>query len=140
MRVALIGIRGLPAHYGGSETAAQEIYPRLAARGHAAVVYCRRHSVDPDQQWFEGVRTVVLPSVNTKSLDTITATFLALLDVIVHDRADIIHIHGIGNAVLFPLFRVCGKRVVTAVAGMGWTPRSTSCLLAGSFRRRVCTI
>jgi glycosyltransferase involved in cell wall biosynthesis len=121
VRVALIGIRGLPAQYGGSETAAQEIYPRLAARGHAAVVYCRRHSVDPAQQWYEGVRTVVLPSVNTKALDTITATFLALLDVVVHDRADIIHIHGIGNAVLFPLFRACGKRVVTAVDGMDWT-------------------
>ena len=83
VRVALIGIRGLPAQYGGSETAAQEIYPRLAARGHAAVVYCRRHSVDPAQRWYEGVRTVVLPSVNTKALDTITATFLALFDVVV---------------------------------------------------------
>ena len=49
VRVALIGIRGLPAQYGGSETAAEEIYPRLAARGHHTVVYCRRHSVDPAQ-------------------------------------------------------------------------------------------
>jgi len=121
VRVALVGIRGLPAHYGGSETAAQEVYPRLAARGHHAVVYCRRHMVDPAQEWHEGVRTVVLPSVNTKALDTITASFLALLDVAVHDRADIIHIHGIGNAILFPLFRACGKRVVTAVDGMDWT-------------------
>ncbi len=121
LRVALIGTRGLPAQYGGSETAAREIYPRLAARGHTAVVYGRRHSVDPSQEWYEGVRTVVLPSVNTKALDTITATFLALLDVVVNDRADIIHIHGIGNALLFPLFRVCGKRVVTAVDGMDWT-------------------
>jgi glycosyltransferase involved in cell wall biosynthesis len=121
VRVALIGIRGLPAQCGGSETAAQELYPRLAARGHTAVVYCRRHSVEPAQKWYEGVRTVVLPSVNTKALDTITASFLALLDVVANDRADIIHIHGIGNAVLFPLFRVCGKRVVTAVDGMDWT-------------------
>ena len=121
VRVALIGIRGLPAQYGGSETAAQEIYPRLAARGHDAVVYCRRHSVDPAQRWYEGVRTVVLPSVNTKALDTITASFLALLDVAVNDRADIVHIHGIGNAALFPLFRLFGKRVVTGVDGMDWT-------------------
>ena len=71
--------------------------------------------------WYEGVRTVVLPSVNTKALDTITATFLALLDVVANDRADIIHVHGIGNAVLFPLFRLFGKRVVTAVDGMDWT-------------------
>ncbi len=121
VRVALVGTRGLPAEYGGSETAAQEIYPRLAARGHRAVVYCRRHSVNPSQEWYQGVRTVVLPSVNTKALDTITATFLALLDVVAHDRADIIHVHGIGNAALFPFFRLFGKRVVTAVDGMDWT-------------------
>src|SRR5665647_470296 len=121
MRVALIGIRGLPAHYGGSETAAQEIYPRLAARGHAAVVYCRRHSVDPDQEWFEGVRTVVLPSLNTKALDTISHSFLSMLDVVARNRADVIHFNGIGNAVLFPLFRLFGKRVVAGVDGMDWT-------------------
>jgi len=121
VRVALVGIRGLPAKYGGSETAAAEIYPRLAARGHDAVVYCRRHMVDPSQRWYAGVRTVVLPSVNTKALDTITASFLALLDMVVNDRADIVHVHGIGNAILFPLFRLFGKRVVTAVDGMDWT-------------------
>lgn len=121
VRVALVGIRGLPAAYGGSETAAAEIYPRLAARGHHAVVYGRRHMMDPEQEWYHGVRTVVLPSVNTKALDTITASFLALLDVVANDRADIIHVHGIGNAMLFPLFRLFGKRVVTAVDGMDWT-------------------
>ena len=116
-----MGIRGIPAHYGGSETAAEEIYPRLAARGHDAVVYCRRHMVDPKQQWHKGVRTVVLPSLNTKSLDTMSASVLALLDVVMNDRADIVHVHGIGNALLFPLFRIFGKRVVTAVDGMDWT-------------------
>ena len=121
VRVALVGIRGLPAEYGGSETAAAEIYPRLAARGHDVVVYCRRHKVDPRQRWYDGVRTVVLPSVNTKALDTITASFLALIDLIINDRADIVHVHGIGNAILFPLFRLFGKRVVTAVDGMDWT-------------------
>ena len=121
VRVALIGSRGLPAQYGGSETAAQEIYQRLAVRGHVAVVYCRRHSVDPSQGWYEGVRTVVLPSVNTKALDTITASFLALLDVVARNRADVIHFNGIGNAVLFPLFRLFGKEVVAGVDGMDWT-------------------
>jgi len=76
--------------------------------------------VDPSQRWYEGVRTVVLPSVNTKSLDTITATFSALLDLAVTNRADIVHVHGIGNAVLFPLFRLLGKRVVVGVDGMDW--------------------
>lgn len=121
LRVALVGIRGLPARYGGSETAAAEIYPRLADRGHDAVVYSRRHMVDPSQRWYKGVRTVVLPSINTKALDTITASSLALLHIVIKDTADVVHVHGIGNAILFPLFRLAGKRVVTAVDGMDWT-------------------
>jgi glycosyltransferase involved in cell wall biosynthesis len=120
LRVAMLGMRGIPARYGGAETAAAEIYPRLAARGHEAVVYCRRHKVDPGQKWFRGVRTVVLPSIHTKSLDTITASILGLFDVVIHNRADIVHFIGIGNAMLFPWFRLFGKTVVVIVDGMDW--------------------
>ena len=41
MRIALLGTRGVPARYGGFETAAEEIGRRLAERGHEVVVYCR---------------------------------------------------------------------------------------------------
>ena len=81
---------------------------------------------------------MVLPSVHTKSLDTITATFLALVDVVAHDRADIIHIHGIGNAMLFPFFRACGKRVVTAVDGMDWTRAKWNRLERAYLRLALC--
>ena len=119
--MAYVGIRGLPAQYGGAETAAREIYPRLAARGHQTVVYCRRHSVDPRQKWYQGVRTVVLPSLDTKALDTISASLLALADLVVHDRADLVHAQSVGLAVLFPLFRAFGRRVVVMIDGMDWT-------------------
>lgn len=121
LRVALVGTRGVTAKYGGSETAAEQVYPRLAARGHEAVVYCRRHMVDPHMRWWNGVRTIVLPSVNTKALDTMSHSFLAWMDMWLNDRADIAHVHGIGNAALFPLFRMTGKRVVGCVDGMDWT-------------------
>ena len=120
MRIALLGTRGIPANYGGSETAAEEIYSRLAAWGHDVVVYCRIHKVDPAQKWYKGVRTVVLPSINTKALDTISHSFLAILDVLFHNRADIVHFHGIGNAILFPLLRVFHKKVVVGVGPMDW--------------------
>jgi len=120
MRIALLGTRGIPANYGGSETAAEEIYSRLAAWGHNVVVYCRKHKVDPSQEWYKGIRTVVLPSINTKSLDTISHSFFSVLDVVVHNRADIVHFHGIGNAMLFLILRLFGKRVVVGVDGMDW--------------------
>ena len=41
MRIAMLGTRGVPARYGGFETAVEEVGQRLADRGHRVVVYCR---------------------------------------------------------------------------------------------------
>lgn len=120
MRIALIGTRGVPARYGGSETAAEEIYSRLAQRGHETVVYCRRNRVDPKQKSYRGIRTVVLPSINTKALDTLSHSFLSICDLVLHKRADIVQFHGIGNSILFPLVRLSGRKVVAAVDGQDW--------------------
>src|SRR3712207_8474131 len=37
----MVGTRGVPARYGGFETAVEEIGRRLADAGHRVVVYCR---------------------------------------------------------------------------------------------------
>ena len=120
MRIALMGIRGIPARYGGSETAAEQIYTRLSER-HQVIIYCRRHSVNHKQKYYKGIQTIVLPSINTKSLDTITHSFISVLDVISKNRADIVHFHGIGNAIFSPLLRLFGKKVVVGIDGMDWT-------------------
>ena len=41
LRIALVGTRGVPAHYGGFETCVEEVGRRLAERGHLVTVYCR---------------------------------------------------------------------------------------------------
>ena len=56
MKIAIIGSRGIPAHYGGFETFAQELAPRLVTLGHEVTVYCRRgYTGDPPPDSFEGV-------------------------------------------------------------------------------------
>ena len=42
MKIAILGTRGIPARYGGFETLAEQLATRLAARGHAVTVYCRK--------------------------------------------------------------------------------------------------
>ncbi|MGZ5493892.1 MAG: glycosyltransferase, partial [Thermoanaerobaculia bacterium] len=44
MRIAILGTRGVPPSYGGFETFAAELGPRLVQRGHEVTVYCRSHS------------------------------------------------------------------------------------------------
>jgi len=41
MRIAILGTRGIPAHYGGFETFAEELSTRLVLGGHQVTVYCR---------------------------------------------------------------------------------------------------
>jgi hypothetical protein len=40
LKIALLGTRGVPAQYGGFETAVEEIGARLVQRGHDVTVYC----------------------------------------------------------------------------------------------------
>lgn len=80
MHIALMGTRGVPARYGGFETAAEEIGSGLAARGHAVTVYCR----DPADRTshYRGMARVTLPAVRTRTLETLSHGGLSALDVL----------------------------------------------------------
>ena len=63
LRIAMIGTRGVPARYGGFETAIEEVGRRLADRGHQVLVYCRNPEPDtPLPSTYLGMRLVELPS------------------------------------------------------------------------------
>jgi hypothetical protein len=48
-RIAVIGSRGVSAIYGGFETSARELTPRLVERRHDVTVYCRAGSTDAER-------------------------------------------------------------------------------------------
>ncbi len=66
MRIAMIGTRGVPARYGGFETAVEEIGRRLVARGHQVTVYCRSSDADRPSDHL-GMRLVHLPAARRKT-------------------------------------------------------------------------
>jgi len=117
-----MGLRSVPARYGGSETAVEEIGSRLVQRGHQVTVYCRKHNdYAPGQVSYKGMRRVVLPSINTLNLDLLSHTFLCFFHMI-GERFDVVHFHGVGNALLFPLFKLTsrGARSLLIVDGPDW--------------------
>jgi glycosyltransferase involved in cell wall biosynthesis len=121
MRVAVSGIRGVPANYGGSETAVEEIGERLVKHGEDVIVYCRSHNSTVDARTYKGMRRVTLPSVNTFQLDTISHSVLAALHVRLRNSADVVHFHGLGNGLVLPLLWGSGKRTVVTIDGPDWT-------------------
>ncbi len=121
IRVAMLGSRGIPARYGGSETAIEEIGWRLAQQGHRILVYCRRHNSRTEDREYRGMERIVLPSVHRKNWDTPSHTVFALLDLMLHRRdVDIVHFHGVGNSIFLPFLKFTGWKTVVTVDGPDW--------------------
>ena len=119
MRIAMIGIKAIPAKYGGFETAVDEISRGLVKAGHSVVVYNRAGMSDHPGRFYEEVELVTLPTVSTKNLSTICHVLLSTLHV-VFQRVDVVHYFTTG-ATLFALVpRLLGKKVVCSVDGTDW--------------------
>jgi len=114
--IAFLGSRGVPARYSGFEVVVEELGKRLAARGHEVTVYNRLPRLGPTQQNWEGMRIIGLPTIPTKSLDTIVHTTLSMLDAM-RRNYDIIYLCGVGNAILGQFARWRGMKVIINVDG-----------------------
>ncbi len=120
LRIAMVGTRGVPARYGGFETAVEEIGARLAADGHRVTVYCRRDG-EHHGKTHRGMRRVELPALRRRSLETLSHTLLSLLHLLTRRRApDVVLLFNAANAPLLPLLRLRRVPVATHVDGLEW--------------------
>ncbi|OUN73031.1 glycosyltransferase family 4 protein [Barnesiella sp. An55] len=113
MKIVVAGTRGIPNIQGGVETHCEELYPRLAAMGHDVTVVRRSCYVTPQNklQSYKGVRLKDIYAPRKKSIEAIVHTFLAILYAR-RVKADVLHIHAIGPALLTPFARLLGLKVV----------------------------
>ncbi len=121
MRIALVGTRGVPATYGGFETAVEEVGRRLAARGHVVTVYCRRQKNErnaPDS--YLGMKLVHLPALRSKALETLSNTALAATHLAATSRQQVAVVFNAANAPFLPIFRLRGVPTATHVDGLEW--------------------
>jgi len=105
MKIYFIGQKGIPATIGGVEHYVDSAATRLAAQGHEVFVYTRWSYSNRKRRTYKGVNLINLPSIPTKNLDTITHTFLAVLDVL-RRRADVVHFHSIGPSLLLWIVKI----------------------------------
>jgi len=119
MKIALIGTRGIPAHYGGFETVAEELSQRLVKKGHEVWVYGRSGYYEKKLKEYGGVKLVYLPELKIKALDTLSHTFLSLLHALPKNY-DIILVFNYANSPLLMLPKLMGKNVILHVDGLEW--------------------
>ncbi len=120
MRIAMIGTRGVPAAYGGFETAVEEIGSRLAARGNDVTVYTRPDDRATAPREFKGMQLVPLPAVHSKALETLTHTGLSVGHVVGRNRPDAAFLFNAANALYLPALRARHIPVATHVDGLEW--------------------
>ena len=119
LTIALVGTRGVPARYGGFETAVEEVGRRLADRGHRVVVYCRSAPETDRPREYLGMQLVHLPALRQRSLETLSHTGLSVLHLLRH-RVDAAILFNAANAPWLPLVRAARIPVATHVDGLEW--------------------
>ncbi len=117
MKIAIMGIRGIPASYGGFETLAEELAPRIVKKGHAVTVYGRSSIIKYKSEYYKGVMLKILPTISHKYLDTVFHTFLCILHSL-FKKYDVVLICNAANSVFSFIPRLTGKKVVVNVDGI----------------------
>lgn len=148
MKIFVTGTRGIPDIPGGVEKHCQELFPRVAARGHEVLLATRSSYVTRRVSEWRGVKLVNCFAPRTKSFEAIVHTFISLLKALSHSP-DVVHIHA-APMLLTPLARLMGFKVVVTIHGpeynrKKWGPVAKCVLrlgekLAGLFANEVIVI
>jgi len=124
LRIAAFGFRSLPPRAGaaGADKFALELLPRLAARGHKVVGYTRVYPGEPMPAIceFKGVQVIPLRTFRRSGLEALWHSAQATWDIIVHNRADIVHIQNGGNSPFALVLRLFGKKTFLSEDGNEW--------------------
>jgi glycosyltransferase involved in cell wall biosynthesis len=134
LRVAMIGLRGIPATHGGVERAVEGLSTRLVERGHEVTVYARRSYAHSRLSEYRGVRLRYLPDINTKHLEAASHTAISLADVLRRDDHDLVHVHATGPALFSFLPRLRSRPCVVTVQGFDWRREKWGALARAALR------
>jgi glycosyltransferase involved in cell wall biosynthesis len=113
----MIGTRGMPARYGGFETAVEQVSRRLAVRGHSVVVYCRND--EQTMRYHLGVELINLPALRFKQTETLSHTALSVAHVSIRG-CDVAIMFNAANAPLLPWLRRRGIPAALHLDGVEW--------------------
>lgn len=123
MKIAMIGTRGIPPNYGGTETYVEQLTLQLAKHGDEILVY--GGALGNDQALLEkaasyppNIRRIEIPSFAGKHSDNFIRSLLATLHVCFQREVEIVQFNNIGPAVFAFLPRLFGKKVVGAIRAM----------------------
>jgi len=131
MKIFVTGTRGIPDIPGGAEKHCEELFPRIAARGHEVLLCTRSCYVTKKMDEWRGIRLINCFAPRRKSFEAIVHIFIALLKARWHSP-DVVHINAIRPSLLTPFARLMRLRVVVTNHGpdydrQKWVEWQSSC-------------
>lgn len=118
LRIAMIGLRGLPPTWGGIERHVEQIGTRLIASGHQVDAFCRPHYTTATEPEYAGIGLRAVPCPNVRGFEAFIHSGLSSLATLGR-KYDIVHFHAIGPGLFMPLPRYLSTaRVVQTIHGM----------------------
>ena len=115
MKVCVLGLRGFPRVMGGVEAHCEHLFPILKQfrPNDSFTVIARSGYVAARDFEYRGVRIVALGHAVDRRLETITNAIYGVLYARFVLHAELLHVQGIGPALIIPLAKALGMRVVT---------------------------
>ncbi len=125
MRISVLGLRGIPGVAGGIETHCEQLYGHLARQSEANEIFVlgRRTYMPPGRARFGCVTVIPLPHAKSTKLETVSNSVLGVLHSRFILNADLLHIHGICSAIVTPLAKLLGMKVVVTHHGRDYIRR-----------------
>ena len=121
MAIAVIGTRGIPANYGGFETCAEQLTRRWVADGQDVLVFARRNPYVERPRHVHGARLCYVRALGRFGLETPSAALVSALILITRfSRYRWVHVYNTGSAIVVPLLRLFGFKVLVSVDGIEW--------------------
>ena len=117
-KIAVIGIVGLPACYGGFETLVENLVDEMD-NTKDITVYCSSKSYDKKVKTYNGVKLTYIP-FKANGPQSIIYDITSLLHAL-FKRPNVVLILGVSGCVFLPFFRMFSKsKVVTNIDGLEW--------------------
>jgi glycosyltransferase involved in cell wall biosynthesis len=129
LKIAIIGSRGIPAGYGGFETFAEELAPRLVDLGHDVTVYCRKgYTGETLLDEYKGVKLRYPGHIRQRELEQLSHEAMCILDSL-RRRFDLYYFLGYRGSPMYVPVRLLTRRVVVVnTDGLEWNRRKWSTL------------
>jgi len=143
MKVCVLGLRGLPQVMGGVETHCEQLFSILKQQrpNDTFTIISRMGYVAKTNFEYCGLQIVALPHAKNKYFETMTNTLYGVLYARFHLHADLVHLHCIGPALMAPVAKALGMKVVVTYHSKNYEHRKWNLLARAVLRTgELCAV